>query len=462
MRILFVIHDFLPRHRAGSELYTYYLAQELAQQHTVAIFYVEFDPTSPNNKLNRKKYLDLVCFEYLRRSYPDEFEKFFLSSQMRLVFENVLHVFQPDVVHFQHLLNHSFDYPELLKTRGIPSLFTLHDYFLSCASWKGGQRIDQDGRICHEVDFQHCMSCLTLSRNDVLVPSALPRSIRLAARIYHIVSFLVPEKVRQSLSVWVRKFATPGEHGGSEITLSDMKRRHEMVQSIYRNVDLFIAPSRFLQNIFIAHGIPEDKIIYTDYGFDLSRFSPPKTVGTSWHQIRIGFIGTPVFHKGVHILVEAYEKAALKDCCLTIYGDTGIFPIYSASLKEMSQDSTVIYAGPFENSKIARILSTVDVLVVPSLWFENSPLTIHEAFQAGVPVITSDLGGMAELVQEGINGLLFRVGDVNDLADKIRLFARDADFRQKLARGARNTKVKSIQENAREMEELYESLLRKE
>ena len=79
-----------------------------------------------------------------------------------------------------------------------------------------------------------------------------------------------------------------------------------------------------------------------------------------------------------------------------------------------------LWFGQYDNKDIAGIFSVIDILVVPSIWHENSPSTIHAAFMARIPVITSNIGGMAELVQDGVNGLLFQVGDSKDLTKKCK------------------------------------------
>ena len=120
-------------------------------------------------------------------------------------------------------------------------------------------------------------------------------------------------------------------------------------------------------------------------------------------------------------------------------------------------DSRILFCGRFENDRIAKILSEIDVLVVPSLWYENSPLTIHEAFLARVPVVAAGLGGMAEFVQDGANGLHFEFGSSEDLYRKLTMLERD---RSLIARLDRFPAVKTIQENAVELEHLYETLKR--
>ncbi|MGV9206416.1 MAG: glycosyltransferase, partial [Promethearchaeia archaeon] len=101
----------------------------------------------------------------------------------------------------------------------------------------------------------------------------------------------------------------------------------------------------------------------------------------------------------------------------------------------------------------------IDVLIVPSLWFENSPLVIHEGIEANIPIITSDLGGMAELVKHGKNGLLFEPRNPDDLHRKMKRFIHEPELLTLLTQKV--TKVRTIQEDARDLEKIYYSLINK-
>ena len=120
-------------------------------------------------------------------------------------------------------------------------------------------------------------------------------------------------------------------------------------------------------------------------------------------------------------------------------------------------DPRILFCGRFENDRIAKVLSEIDVLVIPSLWYENSPLTIHEASLARVPVVAAGLGGMAEFVQDGANGLHFEFGNSEDLYRKLSMLEQD---RSRVAALDQFPAVKTIDENAVEMEHLYETLKR--
>jgi glycosyltransferase involved in cell wall biosynthesis len=99
----------------------------------------------------------------------------------------------------------------------------------------------------------------------------------------------------------------------------------------------------------------------------------------------------------------------------------------------------------------------MDVLAVPSLWPENSPLVIHEAFQAGLPVVGSRLGGTADLVADGTNGLLYEAFSAADLAAALRRLLDEAGLLDRLAAGV--PAVKSIDQDAGEWEERYRRLV---
>ena len=145
-----------------------------------------------------------------------------------------------------------------------------------------------------------------------------------------------------------------------------------------------------------------------------------------------GFIGTILPAKGLHILIEAFNKLNHRDkSYLRIYGKLypyNGFEYYPGYIKKIGLNNQNIYfMGNFDNRQIGEIFSEVDILVVPSIWLENAPLTIQEAFCAKVPVIASRIGGIPELVTDSLNGLLFNPGDANDLAEKMKFVINNPD-----------------------------------
>ena len=119
----------------------------------------------------------------------------------------------------------------------------------------------------------------------------------------------------------------------------------------------------------------------------------------------------------------------------------------------------------YENSDIVRaVFNHCDAVVVPSIWAENSPLVIHEALQAGVPVITADYGGMAEYIHHEVNGLLFTHRDPASLAGQMQRLVDDPELAVRLGcRGyaqSRDGNVPDIYEHALAVENIYRELLK--
>jgi glycosyltransferase involved in cell wall biosynthesis len=199
----------------------------------------------------------------------------------------------------------------------------------------------------------------------------------------------------------LRLLSTDG-HGSRKAMVAE---RLERVRAACESVDLFLAPSAFLQAKMLEFGLPAERLVRSDYGV-------PPAAGVSARTptdagVRFGYVGTLAPHKGVHLAIEAFHKlrppVAGPGPRLKIHGNATWFPAYVKRLQALAAHTGEAFAG-------------LDVLLVPSLWWENAPLTIHEAALMGVPVLAADFGGMAEFVREGVNGRLFRRGDAADLA----------------------------------------------
>ncbi len=189
-----------------------------------------------------------------------------------------------------------------------------------------------------------------------------------------------------------------------------------------------------------------------DYGFNLTLFKKIKR-NTS-KKIRFGFLGRIIPVKGIATLIDSFNDIDHSKAELNIYGK---FSNSHQYLLNRCENSAIHFKGSYNYKDIAKVFSNIDVLIVPSIWYENSPLVIQEGFLAGVPVITSNLGGMVELVQHEKNGLLFEPGNVEDLKKKINRFIEDPSLIKKLTQKPKN--VRSIQQDAQKIIEIYNKLL---
>jgi len=226
------------------------------------------------------------------------------------------------------------------------------------------------------------------------------------------------------------------------------------VRKLFEGVDLFIAPSPFLREKFIQFGLDPDRITFSDYGIaPLGELPPPRAPE---HPICFTFVGTLVEHKGLHVLIDAFNRLPHDEAELNVYGDLSEFTGYVQRIQAAIAHPGITLRGRAENRDIPRILSETDVLIVPSIWFENSPITIHEAFLARVPVIASRFGGMADLVEDGRNGMLFDLGDADDLHRCLKHFVDAPETIETIRPDP--AEVKSVASDAQWMIETYQRL----
>ncbi|MCB0063780.1 MAG: glycosyltransferase, partial [Caldilineaceae bacterium] len=227
-------------------------------------------------------------------------------------------------------------------------------------------------------------------------------------------------------------------------------------------IDRFIAPSAFLRQQYIAQGWPADAILTLANGMDRRRLLQVEGVVLPEPPARphFGFLGSLAWQKGVHLLVEAFNQLpppAQANASLTIYGSDQAFPAYGAELRALAAHPHIRFAGPIAYDQVGAALQQLDVLVVPSLWYENSPLVIQEAYVVGVPVIASDLGALPEKVEDGVTGRLFPPGDSAALATLLQEFITQPMLSAQLS--AAITPPPTVEEHAAQVVALYHGLL---
>src|SRR5262245_35100414 len=160
MRLVHAIHDFLPRHRAGSELYAFELCRQLSRQHLVTIVCAEYDPSREHGSVRWRVHDGLPVVEIVNNWKADRFADTYQSAAINDTLGHVLRATSPDVLHIHNLLNLSLDLPAIAQASGIPTVATLHDYTLVCPS--GGQRVHMaEEHICTEIDVDRCSRCFS-------------------------------------------------------------------------------------------------------------------------------------------------------------------------------------------------------------------------------------------------------------------------------------------------------------
>jgi len=386
------------------------------------------------------------------RTFADTYRSDLIGTRLRQVLEAI----QPDVVHVHNLLNLSFDLPALAHAAGIPVVATLHDYTLVCAS--GGQRLHRaEQHVCRIIDVDRCARCFRESPfYEQMTVGRLGTATGAPGRVQGLAkaaSRLLPHRVVG------RAAQVVGRVAGPQVAPADIEQRLDAARKVFDDVDLFVAPSSSLAEEYQRLGVAADKLRVSDYGFpELSGRSAKHTLsgprrGSTPSRLRIGYIGSIVWHKEVPVLIDATKLLPGAGWELRVFGDPEVSPEYAATLRAAGAGLPVQFMGRFDVADTADAFSQTDVLVVPSLWLENSPLVIHEAFMAGVPVIGARIGGIEDLVSHEENGFLYDPSSPRALADAIGHLLGHPERVEALA--SRNPGVKSIQEDAAQWEQTY-------
>jgi len=451
MKILYVVHYYLPRHQAGTEIYTHSLAKKFSEKgHEVWIFTSE-DRSQPGFELKEEEYKGIKVFR-LYHSGVRDFRSTYLREDFDEIFDKVLDELKPELIHFQHLFRLSVGFVHKAKKRGIPCILTLADYWLICPAI-----IMLKPQYVPCPDPEQSSACISCPHSmSAMIPGGFPatiqKSIEYALGLAHKIKRTLPPKWVD----WLRDKL--GRKQKLEEKEKLLKERWQEMKKVVDALDLIISPSNFLKQMMVSSKmIPVKKIIHSDYGFELEGYVE-KAVREKGRLV-LGYIGTLVAHKGVHILLQAIKQIKSQELELRIYGALEDFPGYVRWLKKIAgADQRIKWMGRAEHSQVPKILSELDLLVVPSLWYENSPLIIHEAFLAKTPVLASNLGGMKELLEKG-GGALFEPNNPKDLGQKIEHLLKNPEEITLLAE--RIPQVKDINHHYNELFEIYQSLLAK-
>lgn len=451
-RVLHALHDYLPRHQAGSEIYVAGLCAALAQagQHPVVLA-AEFDANRPHGQVSWRSHAGIPVAEVANRWQFATFAETYGSPALTATLEHILDVVQPHVLHVHNLLNLSMDLPAVARARGIAVVATLHDYTLVCPS--GGQRLHRaETHVCRTIDAERCARCFPESPFH-----AQWRFGQLAGR--------APARLVAPLASLARRLAPRvSEAAGAAMSLAsglppspaDITRRLDSARRAWAACDLLVAPSASLAREYEGLGFPADRLIVADYGFAPLPARPRQPAADG--RLRVGFAGSLVWHKGADLLVDAARALPADRVEIRIFGDPRVSPGYARALETRAAGLPVRFMGPFDHDEVADALADVDVLAVPSRWLENSPLVIHEAFMAGVPVIGAAIGGIGDLIDGG--GLLVPPDDAGALAAAIGSLI-EAPGRLDALR-ARIPAVKSLDEDARDWIARYAAAVARE
>ncbi len=446
MKILLTTILFLPDHSAGTEILTYSTAKELQRLgHDVHVLtgFLGAADIADADRFDFYEYDGIPVTRFHHAAVPmgkqsDVLEMEYDNHLVGDWFKGYLEKLRPDIAHFFHLALLSSSLVDVCKKIGIPMVLTPTDFWYVCPL---SQLRLADNSMCQGPDLSriNCIRHLDLiTKPGVSVVRIMPDWL-LSAIIWMLRKKWLPQQ-QFSFVKWVAERP------------AHLRERLDWVSRI-------MVPTRLMEGIFIRNGVDPALMNFAPFGLNLDYMTSP-TLRTFTHSpLRVGYIGSLAEHKGVHILLQSFRQLSNEtQVTLAVYGENKQSPDFVEELRAMTvDDERITFCGTFPNSMIGKILSSIDVLVVPSLWYENTPLVIYSAQAASCPVIASNLGGMSEVIQHGVNGLLFEAGDVTGLAEAIGSLAIDRQLLGTLSSGA--IPPRSIEDYVRQVLEAYNDVV---
>lgn len=414
MRILHLVHQYPPDHLAGTELYTQTLARrQAAAGHSVAVFAPVNRETAGGPALEEGVRVWRAAAG--ERSPRDVFLSTFRQPALAGQFGRALEVERPDIVHVQHLMGLPAATIDELDRRAIRYVISLHDYWFGCAN--GQLLTNYDGRLCGgpAPDWRNCARC-------VLARAGMDFGAPLAFAV------------------------TPL-----------LRRRHARLRPIFDGARRVIAPASFVREAHARIGFDTGKTVVIGHGTLAAPSGPPALSRAARGPLRLGYLGSLSRQKGVHVLIEAMNGLPPGAATLAVYGDPSVFPDYAAELRAASVHPGITFPGVVARENLWARLAELDALVLPTLWYEASPLVIGEAFAAGLPVIASRIGSLPELIADDRDGLLFPAGDAATLRDLLASLAADPEKLARLQAGVRPPRT--IDDHAAAIEAVYDEAL---
>ncbi|APG89199.1 glycosyl transferase (plasmid) [Sinorhizobium americanum CCGM7] len=409
-RILVAAHNHPALHPGGTEIFAHDLFRAYQRAGCEAIF------LGATNQIHREARPG-TSFQGIGPAgdevllWSGHFDRFFMS-QVDLYgivpdLEELLRDFRPDVVHIHHLLLLGAEFPHIVR-RTLPDcriVMTLHDYYPICHH--DGLMVRTSGKeLCHKASADRCHACF------------------------------------------------------KDIPLDRFTLREQHLKALLRTVDHFVSPSRFLRQRFIEWGLAAELISVIPNGIPV-RAAPARPDRNGDGRPIFGYFGNLNPWKGVPVLLEAARQllADGSEFELRVHGGA---PFQSEGfLDEIARlfgetAPIVQQRGPYRREDITELVAAVDCTIVPSVWWENAPLVIGEAQALGKPVIASNIGGMSEMVEDGVNGLTVSPGDSRALASAMRRIIDDPDLQRELTVNAR--KPDDIDTTARRYLDLIETI----
>ncbi|MCV0425184.1 MAG: glycosyltransferase family 4 protein [Roseibium sp.] len=378
LRILVVSHGHPTLSFGGAEIASYNLHLGLkASPQAQSFFLARVDGQYPGHSRSALMGAGEADDELLY--HADDYDPFLISNRntndLLRDFRRFVRTLNPDVIHFHHFIGLGLEALYVAR-EAVPNaaiFVTFHEFLPMCHHH--GQMVKTSGhRLCEKASPISCHGCFP------------------------------------------------------EIDPGQFLRRKQFVQSMLALADGYISPSHFLAERYIRWGIPAEKFVVIENGLNVpERADIRKPAGANARRSKFAYFGQMTPYKGIDVLLDAVQRVPEAvwgdDATLTIFGGNlerqpEAFRNKVSDLLEKTEDR-VRFAGAYENKDMPTLMRQVDWVMMPSVWWENSPVIIQEAFFHGRPLICSGIGGMAEKVRDNVDGLHVLAGSPEDLSAKM-------------------------------------------
>jgi glycosyltransferase involved in cell wall biosynthesis len=444
MKIAIFVHCFFPEHFYGTETYTLNIATNLSKLgHSVTVvagtFYGE---PSRGEALSSYIYNGVEVMVIDKNFFPNRrVRDTYVQPEMSEVLRSVLTKLQPDVIHVTHLINHTAVLLSLAHEMHIPTVATLTDFFGFCFTNK---LEDARGLLCSgpSRDRSNCVACYL--------------KVAGTAKTTH--PLLAWLRRRLPLSLLSRLFVLAARFNilpAKELVhvVKDLQDRPDLLREHYNcTYNVVVAPTAFLAKAYRANGL-QVPIRTHWFGVDIQRSTKPARVAGA--PLRFGYIGQLAEHKGVDLLLEAYQHLQPSTAEVMIYGPLDQDPAYASRLQDMAGPQ-VQFCTTFPPEEMGAVMGALDVLVIPSRWYENSPLVLLYALATHTPVIVARVEGLTEFLEEGVNGFSFERGSCADLVRVLQRFIFDTTLAARLSGTTHYERTTAVM--AAELEEVYQEV----
>lgn len=409
MKLLFLCHNHPGLQPGGTELLARSLFRELRDRHEVEGAFLaavtgahrERRPGTMLQGIGEAPDEMLVWLGHFDRFFLAQPDTYGLASLAPVIAE-----LAPDLIHLHHPLMWGVESIDLIR-RVAPRarlIFTAHDFFPICP--QEGQLLTTDGRLCQGPSLDACQGCF------------------------------------------------PDRNG------ADFVMRALQMRDVFQDFDRILTPSAFARDRYLAAGWPAGQFEVMPNGL-LPAPQAPHRAAPDGRRDRFGFFGHLNRFKGGLVVLGAARQlhAARVPHRLTLHGSAAYqSDSFMTSLKsELAATPTATWPGPYTANELPGLMAQVDWVVMPSIWWENAPLVIQEAFLHRRPVICGGIGGMAEMVRDGIDGLHAPVNDPAGLAQVMRQAIETEGLWDRLV--ARIQPPPTIAEVARRHLKLYQDAL---